>query len=106
MQRWIARLATGLTSSKAKEARETHLQTSCSLESNLFYAAKKQVHGIKFIDTLSAPLNDSNAKRHIYCAKVMPHLILASTRTEDDASKNKQSKTVRPMQSGTLTSFS
>ena len=44
--------------------------------------------GHKFFDNLneilSATLNDSNAETAMYCAMVMPHLIIAITRTEDD----------------------
>ena len=49
--------------------------------------------GLKFTDTLSeilsVTLTDSNAETAMCCAMVMPYLILARTRTEYDASNNK-----------------
>ena len=49
--------------------------------------------GIKFndalIEILSSNLNDSNAETAMYCAMVISHLILAKTKTKDDASNNK-----------------
>ena len=38
----LKQAVTGLTSIKAKKAYEEHVETSCSLECNLIYAAKKQ----------------------------------------------------------------
>ena len=40
-------------------------------------------------EILSATLSDSNIETAMYCAMVMPHLILARTKMEDDASNNK-----------------
>ena len=55
---------TGSTSRKAKNAYEEHRHIIFSLESNIFYAAKKQA--LKFTDILNeimcATLNDSNAE--------------------------------------------
>ena len=46
--------------------------------------------GLKFTGTLneilSATLNDSYSETAMYCSMMMPHLILARTRTEDKTS--------------------
>ena len=59
----------------------------------IFFTLPRNKTGIKFTNNLneilSATLNDSNAETAMYCSMVMPHLILARTRTEVDAVNNK-----------------
>ena len=58
-----------------------------------FLTLPRNKTGLNFTDTLNeilfATLNDSNAETAMYWAMMMPHLILASTGTEVDASNNK-----------------
>ena len=77
---------------KQKRTYEEGLRKICLLKSNIFTLPRNKT-GFKFTDTLneilSATLNDSNAETAMYCEMVMPHLNLARTRTEDEASNNK-----------------
>ena len=59
----------------------------------IFFMLPRNKKGLMFIDSLKeilfTTLNDSIAETAINCAMVMPHLILAKTRTKNDASNNK-----------------
>ena len=57
----------------------------------IFFTLPRNKTGIKFtlIEIMSSTSNDCNAETLMYCAMVVPHLILAKTRTEDGASNNK-----------------
>ena len=85
-------VVTRLTSRKAKVLLKNVYKQVVQRKA-IFFTLPKNKTGIKFTDTLneilSANLTDSNAETAIYCPMVMPHLILARTRMEDDAAYNK-----------------